>query len=199
MLITNLEELFFWDISLSPSSLFWPTFPYINSLMSLGTMVMKEVVEFVFVNHVHLASLCKSTPCIISPCGDVPNHTISQAFAWYVHIKIILWSHILARDTRNSTHGYITLQCIFLKISRIKVPISWSISHGRPWIRLTSNFVKIDHLDVFKYKTPWLFGIVPSTNCWNTNPQVVNNMSHANNQRKTLLDVACVIEGCCHC
>jgi hypothetical protein len=113
--------------------LFWPTFPYINSLMSLGTMVMKEVVEFVFVNHVHLASLCKSTPCIISPCGDVPNHTISQAFAWYVHIKIILWSHILARDTRNSTHGYITLQSIFLKISRIKVPISWSISHGRPW------------------------------------------------------------------
>lgn len=174
----------FWEIFIESFLSFGLLFPAsIPSRVWARTMVMKEAVEFVFINHVHLVYV---SPCLVSfplmgtfptiPCHEFLHDIyifISFSFFWVAHTskghkRFCTWLHNYAAH--------------FL-LSRNKVPISWSKSCGRPWFRLTSNFMRRGHLDVPKYETPWASRIIPSTNCWNTNPQVVNDMSHANNQR----------------
>lgn len=92
--------------------------------------------------------------------------------------------------------GCTTLQHTFFSI--IRVAISWSMS-TRSLDCGSGQILWEDVIYMFPSKeTPWPSRIVPSTHCWNINPQVVKDM-FVDYQRKPLFDVACVVDGCFQC
>lgn len=87
------------------------------------------------------------------------------------HLIVFLIAHV-SNDTRDSPSCYTTLEYNFF-FSRIKLVISISIYSRRPWMEIMPNFMRRGCLGVHGSETLYLYEIIPSIHCWNTNPYVL--------------------------